>query len=52
MNDELLNTDNGIIAAALMLYHNAVEQNGGPAKLADRAYALYLKYRDMEEIAQ
>ena len=42
-------TDNGIIALALMLYHQQVLEHDGSQELADRAYELYLKYRDMED---
>jgi len=45
----LLDTDTGIIAAALYVYYLEVVELQGSDQLADRAYGLYLKYRDMEE---
>lgn len=41
-------TDNGLIAMALMVYHQRVLELDGSQDLADRSYELYLKYRDMD----
>jgi len=50
MDDDLVfATDNGLIAMALMVYHQKVLELDGSQELADRSYALYLKYRDMED---
>jgi hypothetical protein len=42
-------TDTGLIALALMVYHEQVLEHNGSQELADRSYELYLKYRDMKE---
>jgi hypothetical protein len=36
-------TDSGLVAMALMVYHQKVLELDGSPKLADRAYELYLK---------
>ena len=40
-------TDNGLIALALYVYWEQAQYAGDP-KLADRAYQLYLQYRDKD----
>lgn len=47
--DVVFASDNGLIALALMVYHRQVLEQDGSQELADRAYELYLKYRDMED---
>lgn len=47
--DPVYTTDNGLIAMALMVYHQRVIELDGSQELADRSYELYLKYRDMDE---
>ena len=47
--DVVFATDNGLIAMALMVYHQQILEQNGSQYLADRAYELYLKYRDMED---
>jgi len=47
--DVVFATDNGLVSMALMIYHQQVLEQNGSQDLADRAYELYLKYRDMED---
>ena len=47
--DVVFSTDNGIISIALLVYHQQILEQNGSQELADRAYELYLKYRDMED---
>lgn len=49
MDKPVHTTDNGLIAMALLVYHQQVLEHNGSQELADRAYELYLKYRDMED---
>jgi hypothetical protein len=49
MNEPVYITDTGLIALALMVYHQQVLELDGSQELADRSYELYLKYRDMED---
>lgn len=49
MSNVVLETDNGIIALALDLYYKEVIKREGSPEIADRALALYLKYRDMPD---
>ena len=50
MNENpVFSTDSGLIALALMAYHQKVIELDGPPKLADRAYELHLKFRDMDK---
>ena len=48
MDEPVYTTDNGLIAMALMVYHQQVLELDGSQDLADRSYELYLKYRDMD----
>lgn len=47
MTQPVYTTDNGLIALALYVYWEQAQYAGDP-KLADRAYQLYLQYRDMD----
>ena len=49
VEDPVYITDNGLISLALMVYHQQVLELNGSQELADRAFELYLKYRDMED---
>lgn len=47
MTKPVYTTDNGLIALALYVYWQEAQHAGDP-ELADRAYQLYLQYRDMD----
>ena len=55
-SDNVLNNDNGIIAVALQLYANWVEETSGDYKgnipLIDRARELSMLFRDMDSTQQ
>ena len=49
MDEPVYVSDSGLIALALMVYHQQVLELDGSQELADRSYELYLKYRDMAD---